>query len=208
MGLERQGAKPTGKIGMLIGRLMNCFQTGLYIKYIDGLLPPDRSKILDIGCGGGKFVKYLSQVNESYKIYGIDHSREMIVLSGKVNQAAIKQNRVILINSSATKIPLDSNQFNLITALETVQFWPDINKSFKEMIRLLKIGGLFLIINRYPDEGSKWWKRAVLKNYNDYRMVLTRAGFSIINIDLNYKNGWIILKATKCNDGFSFAIPV
>lgn len=61
MGLENQGAKPTGTIGKIIGRLMNKFHTSLYITYFDNKTLPDNCRILDIGCGGGKFLNYLSQ---------------------------------------------------------------------------------------------------------------------------------------------------
>jgi len=59
MGLENQGAKPTGLIGKIVGRLMNKFHTSLYIDYFKSNLPADNSRILDIGCGGGQFLKYL-----------------------------------------------------------------------------------------------------------------------------------------------------
>jgi len=75
MGLEKQGSKPTGFIGTIVGRLMNKFQTAFYIDYFKNELPPDHSKVLDIGCGGGKFLKFLLEANGSYSLYGIDHKR-------------------------------------------------------------------------------------------------------------------------------------
>jgi len=56
MVLEKQGSKPTGLIGKIIGRLMNNFHTSLYVEYFKNNLPKDDSKILDIGCGGGEFL--------------------------------------------------------------------------------------------------------------------------------------------------------
>ncbi len=38
MRLEKQGSKPTGLIGILIGRLMNKFQTTVYVDYIKNKL--------------------------------------------------------------------------------------------------------------------------------------------------------------------------
>ncbi len=74
MGLEKQGSKPSGLIGKIIGRLMNKFHTSLYVDYFNNNLPKDNSKILDIGCGGGEFLSFLYNSNESYKLYGLDHS--------------------------------------------------------------------------------------------------------------------------------------
>ncbi|MCK4661386.1 MAG: class I SAM-dependent methyltransferase [Bacteroidales bacterium] len=197
MGIEKQGSKPTGYIGKIIGRLMNKLHTTLYVKYFKNDLPPDNSIILDIGCGGGKFIKFLSDTNDSYKLFGLDHSPEMAELSKKVNRQAINKKQVTIIHGSVSEIPIENNKIDLATAFETVQFWPDIDKSFSEIARLLKNEGSFLIINRYPPEGSKWWRMAKIKNDKEYIAKLEKAGFSEVTIDLDYKKGWIFVKATK-----------
>jgi ubiquinone/menaquinone biosynthesis C-methylase UbiE len=197
MGLEKQGAKPTGLIGKIIGRLMNKFHTSLYTDYFKNNLPKENSSILDIGCGGGEFLKFLYDSNDSYLLYGLDHSPEMIELSSKINKRAIEKNRLKLLQGSVTDIQLDNSQLDLITAFETVQFWPDTDKSFSEIARLLKTGGQFLIINRYPSEGTKWWKIAKIKSDKEYISKLENAGFSKISVDFEFKNGWIIVNAEK-----------
>jgi len=104
MGLEKQGSEPTGLIGKIIGRLMNKFQTALYIDYFKNELPPDHSKILDIGCGGGKFLAFLFLANDSYSLYGLDHSPEMVALSKKVNKKAIERKRLEIIHGSVPNL--------------------------------------------------------------------------------------------------------
>jgi ubiquinone/menaquinone biosynthesis C-methylase UbiE len=101
-------------------------------------------------------------------LYGLDHSPEMIELSSKNNKRAIEKKRLKLMQGSVTDIKLDNTHLDLITAFETVQFWPDTDKSFLEINRLLKTGGQFLIINRYPSEGTKWWKIAKIKSDREY----------------------------------------
>lgn len=197
MGLENQGGKPTGVIGKLIGRLMNKIHTTLYIEYFKDNLPTDNSQILDIGCGGGKFINFLETSNKTYRLYGLDHSAEMVTLSQKINKKAIDQNRVEIFQGSVIDIPLNDLKLDLATAFETVQFWPNINDSFKEIARVLKQGGDFLIINRYPPENSKWWKMAKIKSDNEYKLHFENNGFEKIAIDLSYKKGWIIVKGTK-----------
>jgi ubiquinone/menaquinone biosynthesis C-methylase UbiE len=197
MGIEKQGLKPTGFIGKIFGLMMNKYHTSFYINYFKNNLPKDNSTILDIGCGGGKFLNYLSKKNNSYLLYGLDHSEEMVTLSQKINRQAIAQKRVEIFQGSVTMIPLDNSQLDLVTAFETVQFWTNINDSFREIIRVLKKGGDFLIINRYPPENSKWWKMAKIKSDKEYRLQFENSGFDKISIDLKYKKGWIIIKGTK-----------
>ena len=197
MGLENQGSKPKGRTGIIFGKLMNAFHTGIYIKYFNNNLPVDNSVILDIGCGGGKFLKYLSAKNSTYRLFGLDHSEEMVSLSQKINQETIKQNRMEIFLGSVINIPVNNDLIDMVTAFETVQFWPDIERSFTEIARVLKKGGVFTIINWYPREGSKWWKIAKLKSEKEYIMQFENSGFEKVVTDLNYKKGWIIIKGIK-----------
>lgn len=197
MGLENQGAKPTGLIGKLIGRLMNKFHTSFYTDYFNTIDIPDNYRILDIGCGGGKFLYYLSQRSDGFKLWGLDHSKEMIDLSSQLNSKNVEKGRLILINGSVSKIGIESNSIDLVTAFETIQFWPDIDIALSEIFRILDKGGQFLVINRFPKEGTKWWKLANIKSEKDYKTKFENTGFIDISTDLSFKNGWIIVKGRK-----------
>jgi ubiquinone/menaquinone biosynthesis C-methylase UbiE len=196
--IELQGAKPTGWLGKKVGALMNMMHTKLYIDYFKNDLPPEKSKILDIGCGGGKFLKFLSDSNDTYRLTGLDHSPEMVELSKKINKKAIETQQVKIVQGSIANILVKKEaSIDLITAFETVQFWPDIEQAFVEVERLLHFGGSFLIINKYPEYGSKRWDRANIKSDEDYVKILKHAGFSEVTIDLEFKKEWIIVKAIK-----------
>jgi len=86
---------------------------------------------------------------------------------------------------------------DIVIANETVQFWPDILKSFSEIYRVLKENGSFYIINRYPPEGSKWRRIAILKDESDYKDAFDKAGFKNSQIDLHTIKGWIIATSQK-----------
>jgi len=105
--------------------------------------------------------------------------------------------RLEIIHGSVTKMPFEDSVLDVVTALETVQFWPEADKSFSKVNQLLKNSGFFLILNRYPTEGSKWWQMANSKNDKNYLNKLENAGFSQVIIDLVFKKGWIIVKAIK-----------
>lgn len=197
MGLEKQGAKPTGLIGKIIGRLMNKFHTSIYTDYFNTKDIPDNFRILDIGCGGGKFLNYLSQRSDGFYLWGIDHSKEMIDLSSQLNSEVVKKGRLKFLCVSVSNIEIENSSIDLVTAFETIQFWPDIDTALSEIFRILYKGGRFLIINRYPKEGTKWWNLANIKSEKDYRTKLEIAGFIDISIDLNFKNGWIIVEGVK-----------
>ena len=45
------------------------------------------------------------------------------------------------------KLPFEDARFDAVTAFETVYFWPDPARCFREIWRVLKPGGTFLICN-------------------------------------------------------------
>jgi len=153
MGLEKQGSKPTGKTGYIIGKMMNIFHTGFYKEYYNKILADSSLNILDIGCGGGSLIKYLNSRNIKYKLFGLDHSEEMVILSKNLNKESIKKGQVFIDCGSVTKLPYENETMDIVMANETVQFWTDIPESFSEIYRVLKKDGRFFIINRYPPEG-------------------------------------------------------
>ena len=50
-----------------------------------------------------------------------------------------------MLEGNVLSLPFDDDKFDIVTAFETVYFWPDIEKAFGEVKRVLKPGGIFLI---------------------------------------------------------------
>jgi SAM-dependent methyltransferase len=112
----------------------------------------------------------------------------MVLLSKNVNKKPIKNGQAFIECGSVTKLPFENETMDIVTANETVQFWPDISECFSKIYRVLKKDGRFYIINRYPPEGSKWWKMAKLKNEKDFNNSFLKAGFTQIDLDLKTRN--------------------
>ena len=91
--------------------------------------------------------------------------------------------------------------FDAVTAFETVYFWPDLPQCFREVYRVLKPGGTFLICNESSgdtDKDKKWtaiiggmtiYKDAELKTY------LEQAGFH--DVQIHKKKSWLCITARK-----------
>ena len=187
-----QAAYPHGKIGYVIGVLMNLIHTNLYLKYFNKYKLKSNSVILDIGCGGGKFIKRISKQPNILKVIGVDHSSKMIELSQNINEDEIKKGKVEIIKTSLPELPFSDYSFDYITAFETIQFWTDIPKSLAEIKRVLSKEGTFMIINRFPSSKSKWYNKVQIKSEEQYILILKQAGLEIT--DIKHKNNWIIIK--------------
>ena len=151
--------------------------------------------ILDIGCGGGKVIKLVYAMLKNSKIFGIDHSMDMVRLSRQVNKTGIKDERVNVIQGSANILPYFDNFFDIVTVFDTINFWNEIDDSLIEIKRVLKQNAMFFIVNGYPKEGTKWWDVVKFKNEEEYRQTLIKHDFN--KIDVSFKRNTIIIQATK-----------
>ena len=111
--------------------------------------------MLDIGCGGGATLQRLLKRSKDVKVYGIDISEESVAKAKKVN-AEVLDKQVFVTQGSAEKLPYEDEKFDLVTAVETVYFWPHLPDCLKEVRRVLKQGGKFAILVEVVDSDSKW----------------------------------------------------
>ena len=109
--------------------------------------------VLDVGCGGGKTISRLARRAFEGKVYGIDHSVDMVNYSKEVNNKLVAQNRVEILKGSVDKTNFKDTFFDLVTAIETYYFWSDLPKTFHEIRRILKTGGSLLIVNEMVKDG-------------------------------------------------------
>ena len=114
------------------------------------MLAPD-ARVLDCGCGGGANMKRLLKKCPQGIVKGIDYSPVSVEKSKKVNEAAIAEGRCAVLQGSVADMMFADDWFDAVTAFETVYFWPDLPQCFREVYRVLKPGGTFLICNE-----SKW----------------------------------------------------
>ena len=108
---------------------------------------PD-SKILDIGCGGGRNIqRFAEQISENGRVVGIDYSEVSVEKSTKLNQEFIDQGIVNVLQGSVSEMPFYDETFDIVTGFETIYFWPDFLNDLKEVNRVLKKGGLVFFCN-------------------------------------------------------------
>ena len=134
-------------------------------------------------------------------LYGIDHSPLCVKQSLRYNRKAVKEGRVQILEASVSNIPYRDYSFDLVTACETVYFWPDPVRDFGEVRRVLRSGGLFVICcdscdpiacKKYTDtiEGMRVYTVDQLKDF------LSESGFVEITPHVS-RSGRVCLIARK-----------
>ena len=202
-----QAKKPSGIIGYLIARLMNIGHNKLTNWALSYLNINEEDIVLDIGCGGGKTVNKLATIAKKGKVYGIDFSDASVRLSYKLNRNYINSGRVDIQNASVSKLPFPDNSFNIITAIETYFFWPDLDNDMKEVLRVLKPEGNLLIVsetykNSENEKSLKRWSKIFdttdfmqYQTKEEFINTFHKAGYQDVKINVN--QGWICGIGTK-----------
>jgi len=113
------------------------------------LLPHIRkdAKVLDVGCGTGKFVHKLWNVTKGIEIHGVDLSNEMIERA-RSKQGGESINFVV---GDVENLPYESKTFDIVTCSNSFHHYPNQKKALSEMRRVLKDEGKLLIIDGSRD---------------------------------------------------------
>lgn len=139
--------KPEGLLGRLMLRSMNVGHSRLADWGMTQLPRISPAGILDIGCGGGRNAGALLKRYPEAHVTAIDYSPLSVERSTAYNQAAIEQGRCTVRQGDASNLDFPPERFELVTAFETVYFWPGIERCFQQVAGVLKPDGAFLIVN-------------------------------------------------------------
>lgn len=152
--LLTQFKRPTGEQGRAIAVRMNKehdLLTSWGLSHVK--IQPD-FVILDVGCGGGKTIGKLGNLAFQGTIFGIDYSKDMVDFSKKENHPFVSEGRINLLQGSVNQLSFPNDFFDLVTAIETYYFWPNLPKAFHEIKRVLGQSGKLLIISEMIKDGK------------------------------------------------------
>ena len=126
-------------------------------------------KILDVGCGKGRYLTKLTKEYPKNHYYAVDlSSRVMSYISCKVEEK--KQ-------GTLTNIPYHDAMFDFVYTCEALEHAVDIESAIKELVRVTKPGGKIVIIDKNKDklgyleigEWEQWfYKEELLKLLGKY----------------------------------------
>jgi ubiquinone/menaquinone biosynthesis C-methylase UbiE len=196
-----QCRKPTGWLGRFVLRNMNSRHSKVTDWGLSYISVEKHHTVLDVGCGGGKTVSKLAALASQGKVYGIDYSRESVVVARKTNKKWIGAGRVEIIEASVSQLPFPENTFDLVTAVETHFWWPDLPSAMHEIFRVLKPGGTLAIVAEVY-KGAQTRMAALVEKYlplsgmklltvDEHRELFENAGYSEVKVVTEPGKGWI-----------------
>ena len=131
MSFFQNTCKPKGIGGKIMVHMMNTGHSSMAEWGFTHMEIQSDNVCLDIGCGGGANVRKLLEKSPYGRVVGIDHSEISVEKSKKINKAGIESKRCEILQGDVMKLPFRGETFDVITAFETIYFWPDISEAFK-----------------------------------------------------------------------------
>lgn len=110
-------------------------------RIIEEINPQKGEKILDLGCGTGYYLFLLSSLPVDLDLTGLDSDKK--ALDEAKESLTGKNIKFILGNSN--NLPFKKNTFDKIIASEVLEHIEDDEKALKQIIQILKPGGLLVI---------------------------------------------------------------
>lgn len=200
-GRVSQCQKPTGWLGRLALWNMNSRHSKVTDWGLGHVSIEKHCTILDVGCGGGRTLSKLAQSAEQGKVYGIDYSEESVAASKRTNARWINIDRVEVRHGSVSQLPFRDGMFDLVTAVETHFWWPDLPADMREVFRVLKSGGKLIVVAEvYKGANTTVAKLAekyasrtgmTLLDVDEHRELFAKAGYSDVQVIEERERGWI-----------------
>ena len=208
-----QCRKPSGLFGRLMLWEMNRHHSKLTDWGLKHITVRKNDTILDVGCGGGRTISKLVEMASDGKIHGVDYSEESVTAAHRRNARWIDIGRVSIRQGMVSRLDFPGNTFDLVTAIETHLFWPDLPNDFREIFRVLRPGGALLIVAEIYKGGKhlegvrkQVFEKHLAANMNlltseEHRRLFTETGFSDVQTFEALEKGWICATGKKSSPG-------
>lgn len=201
----RQVRKPSGWIGRRVVAAMNVGHGAMTDWALQQVTIAKDAAILDIGCGGGRTVQKLAALAPDGKVVGLDYSSTSVEVSRLTNAQEIEAGRVEIEQGSVASLPFQDGTFNVVTAVETHYYWPDLPANVREVFRVLKSGGSFVLVAETYRGGPFRFiygvvmplLRAAYLTDEEHRNLLSHAGFTDVVTRHKPRKNWILTTGSK-----------
>lgn len=202
---EGNPRRPEGEAGRAMLARMNESHAKLVawgLAHID-FAPHDT--VLDIGCGGGNTLARMAERVTEGHLVGIDYAETSVEASRAFNIGLIEAGRMEILHGSVEHLPFADGHFDAVVTVESFYFWPSPEESLKEVARVIRRGGTFLLLAEiYGRDDLPEGIRAKVAEYSltnptpeEFERLFRAAGFS--DVTMAFKDGeyWIAVRGVR-----------
>jgi ubiquinone/menaquinone biosynthesis C-methylase UbiE len=136
-------------------------------------------RVLDVATGTGRVPYYLLQEAQfNGRITALEPAAKMLRVAQQ--KLAPYDWRVGLVQQTAVPLPFASNTFDAVTCLEALEFFPDDAAALRQMVRVLRPGGLLLVTRRRGWEAKTFIGR--YRSVDQFRHLLESLGLDEVDV--------------------------
>lgn len=117
---------------------------------------------LDIGCGTGELASLLARSDWPVRAVGLDYSPNMCAAAAAKVQEATWADRAQFTAGDSEHLPFADAAFDLVTCSNSFHHYPHQQAVVDEVYRILKPGGVFILIDGFRDNAVGWFVFDVL----------------------------------------------
>lgn len=195
---------PKGEVGMKVIEEMNRHHEPLMRWAMPFLPDSPSSDVLDVGCGGGVMLEKLAVRYPDAKLTGVDISMTSVKASSERNSKLMEAGRLRVDVGSVSDLPYEKESFDIMTAVETYYFWPDLEMDIKSAATRLRCGGTMMIVAETyerPDlaeQNARYARDFGVKIVSNETMVsfMEKAGMDA-GFRVSEKEGWVAFTGKK-----------
>ena len=132
-----QYANPSGWFGRIItAGLLNCANQKSNQAVYKALDVQPQHRILEIGFGGSSLLFQITKHSGSSQVYGLEKSQSMLERAQARIQRDKKLSSIKLSLGGVDALPYEDAYFDRICSVNTLYFWPDLQKGCRELARV------------------------------------------------------------------------
>ncbi|MDG2051213.1 MAG: class I SAM-dependent methyltransferase [Myxococcota bacterium] len=141
--------------------------------------------ILEVGCGAGNFLQCLKTWYPHARLQAIDLDATV------VGPCALRHGDVDFVRSRSEELPFEADSFDIISALQVIEHFPQPEAFLRESARVLRVGGLILLATPNTEGlaarwlGKKWPgirpDHISLRSPEAWRHAVCQAGFESLS---------------------------
>lgn len=184
MSLARLPMRPEGVAGRIFGRMMEAMNEGAYQRALSLLDPAPDAAVVEIGFGTGRLLELLLERMPDGRVAGVDPTATMLDVARSRRALRDAGERVDLRPGEAALLPWQDASFDAALALHSFQFWADPATAVREVLRVLRPGGRFVVVLREhpPGRAPAWLPNPISRGADEHagaRDCLREAGFLV-----------------------------
>ncbi len=140
-------------------------------------------QILDIATGTGDLALMMAELRPE-RIVGLDISEGMLSVGKQKIAKAKLSDKIEMVVGDSENIPFDNDSFDAITVSFGVRNFENLNKGLKEILRVLKPGGIFVVLE--TSNPTKFPFREGYQLYTNYILPVIGKVFSKDKVAYKY----------------------